>query len=83
MFKAAFGAGPPDQVLGDVEASRRPRWREQAFLGTWIEDSFVAADHGLTKTLRHVGGGSGLAVGRFPSGRRLTAVSKKLGTRCA
>ena len=52
VFKASFGAGPAEQVLGDVELSRRLRGREQAFgVANVIETCRRLADHGLTKIL--------------------------------
>src|SRR5439155_4124343 len=52
VVKASFGAGPAEQVLGDVELSRRLRGREEAFgLAAVIEPCRMFADHGLTKIL--------------------------------
>jgi len=52
MLETPLGAGSAKQVLGDVEASRRPCGSEQAVVGTFIENSrLTAADHWLTKIL--------------------------------
>ena len=52
MFKASFGAGPAEQVLGDVKLSSCLGRREQVFgVATVIEACRMLADHGLTKIL--------------------------------
>jgi len=51
VFKLAFRAGLAEQMLGDVEPSCGLRRRKQVIVATLIEDSFIAADHRLTKIL--------------------------------
>src|SRR5437899_3438113 len=63
MFKASFGAGPPEQVLGDVELSRRLSGRGQAF--------GVAADILGVRSLRHV-----IETCRILADHRLTSAGR-------
>jgi|SRR6267143_2646738 len=52
VLEASLGAGPAEQVLGDVELSRRLCGRQQAFgVAAVIEACRRLADHGLTKIL--------------------------------
>jgi len=51
VFKLAFRAGLAEQIFGDVEPSCGLRRRKQVIVATLIEDSFIAADHRLTKIL--------------------------------